>query len=78
MTRDEAITALVERDVARWGEAERKASRQRRDQLSHGLALNALAHYDVDAIDGAIDEALAAEAQRVMTAADRKILREGR
>ena len=73
MTREEAVAALVERDVAKWGEAEREASKRLRGKLSHGLALNALAHYDVDAID----KDLARAAQRVMTAADRRSLRTG-
>lgn len=73
MTRDEAIAKLVDLDVAKWGEEEREASARLHGRLSHGLALNALAHYDVDHID----RALATEARRVMTAADRKALRQG-
>jgi hypothetical protein len=74
MTREEAIAKLVELDVAKWGEGERAAAKRLRSQLTHGLALNALAHYDLDAID----DALATEAQRVMTAADRRVLAAGR
>lgn len=73
MTREAAINALVERDVAKWGEEEREAAARARSKLSHGLALNALAHYDVDAID----RDLASQAKRVMTAADRTSLRKG-
>ena len=73
MTREDAINALVERDVAKWGEEERDASTHLRAKLSHGLALNALAHYDV----GVVDRELAAQAKRVMTAVDRKALRSG-
>lgn len=73
MTRDEAIVALVERDVARWGESERAASQRRRGALSHGRAINALAHYDADQVD----RALAEEARRLMTAQDWRILRSG-
>lgn len=73
MTRDEAIAKLVDLDVAKWGEGERAASQQMRTRLSHGLALNALAHYDLDNID----TELAAEAKRAMTRADWAKLREG-
>ncbi len=73
MTREEAINALIERDVAKWGEHERAASRELRSRLSHGLALNALAHFDVENID----DALAAEAKRIMTEDDRRVLRQG-
>lgn len=73
MTREQAIAALVERDVARWGEAAREASQRMRASLTHGRALNALAHYDPDAVDAV----MAADAQSVMTAADRRALRAG-
>ncbi len=70
-TREQAIDALVERDVARWGESERAASRDLRSVLTHGLALHSLAYGDLDHID----MALAAAAKRVMTPADRRVLR---
>lgn len=73
MTRDEAVNALVERDVTRWGEAERAAAVRVRSALSHGLALNALAYYHLDAIDAQ----LARVAESVMTADDRRVLRSG-
>lgn len=73
MTKDEAIAALVERDVARWGEAEREASRRLRGQLSHGRALNTLAYYDW----AHPDEALAADAALVLTDADYRALEQG-
>lgn len=73
MTREQAIAALVERDVAKWGETERAVSRELRGRLTHGRALNSLAHYDVDHID----HDMAAQAQTVMTAADHRALRQG-
>lgn len=73
LTRDQAIAQLVERDVTKWGDAERESSARLRSKLSHGLAVNALAHYDADRVD----TELAAEARRIMTAADRKTLRKG-
>jgi hypothetical protein len=48
VTREEAIAKLVDLDVAKWGEAERAASQRMRSRLSHGRALNTLAHYDLD------------------------------
>lgn len=73
MTKDEAIARLVELDVAKWGESEREASRRIHAKLSHGLAVNAVAHYDVSNID----KALAAEARRLFTADDKRALRKG-
>ena len=73
MTREQAIAALVERDVAKWGEAERAASERLRGRLSHGRALNSLAHYDVDNID----HELAQAAKSVMTDDDERALRQG-
>lgn len=73
LSREWAIAELVERDVARWGEGEREAAQRMRGRLSHGRALNSLAHYDIDNIDAE----LAREAQRVMTERDRAELRKG-
>lgn len=73
LTREEAISRLVELDVAKWGESEREASRKTHAELSHGLALNTLAHYDPMNIDAP----LAAQAKSVMTNDDRNALRRG-
>ena len=73
MSREEAIAKLVDLDVAKWGEAERAASQRMRSRLSHGRALNTLAHYDLDHIDAALAE----EAKRTMTPADWRELRQG-
>lgn len=73
LTRQEAIAKLVELDVQKWGEQERAASERIRGELSHGLALNALAVFDLDNID----KQMLADAKRVMTAQDRKALRRG-
>lgn len=73
MTREQTIAKLVELDVAKWGEAEREASARLRGALSHGRALNTLAHYDVDHVD----HALALAAVSVMTDDDRRELRDG-
>lgn len=68
MTREQAIDALVERDVARWGEGERGASRRAHAGRTLGRALNALSY---DSHTDTIDETIAAQAQAVMTEADR-------
>jgi hypothetical protein len=73
LTRDTAIAKLVEHDVAKWGEAERVASQRMRSQLSHGRALNTLAHIDLDHID----EDMARDALSVMTTQDHRDLRDG-
>lgn len=71
-----AIDALVELDVQKWGEGERQASRDmhRRNLISYGLALNALARrpeYEYgDLVPHLVDAANAA-----LTAADRAHLR---
>lgn len=44
-----------------------------RGRLSHGLALNALAHYE----PSAVDKKMAAAARKLMTKADLKSLRIG-
>jgi hypothetical protein len=72
-SREEAITNLVELDVAKWGESERAASQAARCQYSHGLAVNALAHYDL----ANIDHRLAKAARQLFTAADKRALRSG-
>lgn len=72
-SREDAIKRLVELDVSKWGEAERAASHRSRSALTHGLALNTLAHYDVDAVDAE----MASDAQAVMTTTDHRILRSG-
>jgi hypothetical protein len=75
MTHQEAIAKLVDLEVVKWGECERAAAQRlnERNYPTIGLVLNRLAYYDLDNID----EALAAEAQRVMTVADRRILKKG-
>lgn len=72
MTRQMAVDALVELDVARWGESEREASRRQRQLLTHGLALNALAYYDIDHIDPEVR----AQAEAAMTDSDWRRLRD--
>lgn len=72
MTREEAVAKLVELDVAKWGESERESSARTNGKMSHGLALNRLAHYDINNVDAS----LAAQAEEVMTSADARVLRD--
>lgn len=74
-TREEAIKALIEGDVAQWGEEERQASSQMNARRSFGLALNELAARAKMA--GLPSKDLAAAAKRELTQEDKKILRSG-
>lgn len=75
-TRDDAIAALIESDVLRWGEAERAASARAHGNRSYGRALNELANRAE--LAGADDAAeLRAAAQRALTSADRDDLYQG-
>lgn len=76
-TRAEAIAAIVERDVARWGEDERNASIELNKGLSYGLALNRLAYYDANEESFVLDAALDAAALAALTPADWRQLAKG-
>lgn len=65
-----AINALVELDVAKWGEGEREASRALHARTTYGLALNTLACRTND-------PTIAKAAKAALTPADRKVLRNG-
>ena len=77
-SREEAIAALVELDVARWGEQEREASRRLHagNLRTYGRALNALARrseYDY----GDAAPHLVAAARAALTDADWAELQQG-
>lgn len=77
-TREAAIDALVNMDVAKWGENEREASRRLHNGNlpTYGLALNSLAHraeYDY----GDLVPELVAAAKKVLTPDDWSELRKG-
>jgi hypothetical protein len=73
-TYDQAITMLVNKYVAKWGENERAASdRLARGLPSAALVLNAVAHFDPEAPD----EALASEARRLFSPDDLRWLKRG-
>lgn len=73
MTREQAIDALVEMDVAKWGEAERDASRKMHADRTRGLALNELANRH-ELADKPIPE-LRKAAKEALTRADHAYLR---
>lgn len=74
-TKAEAIAALVESDVERWGESQRNAAQAMHDKNSFGLALNSLAARAE--LAGRPCDGLYAAAKRVMTAADWRVIRSG-
>jgi hypothetical protein len=82
--RGPAVAALVEADVARWGEQEREASRRSHASRSVGLALNELANradlsgWEAAPIRGADKaKALRTLARMRMTGDDLRDLRQG-
>lgn len=77
-TREAAIAALVELDVAKWGESERQASRQLHEQNcpSYGVALNALAHRPEYHFGDDVPELVAA-ASAALAGDDIAVLRQG-
>jgi hypothetical protein len=74
-TREAAIAALVEQDVAKWGEGEREASQRMHAHRSLGLALNELWARSV--LRDAPDADLKRAAKAALTAVDRAALRQG-
>jgi len=72
-TRESALDRYVSLVVGKWGEGERSAARRQRSGQSHGLIANAVVHFDVDAID----PALSAAVDHLLTPADRADLRRG-
>lgn len=77
-TREEAIAAIVEMDVAKWGEAEREPSRQLNsaNHPTYGLALNSLAHRPEHDF-GVTAPELVAAAKAALTDDDWAVLRRG-
>lgn len=74
-TREQAIAALVESDVLKWGEAERADSQRQHAARSYGLALNELANRAE--LAGQPDTALRAAAARALSDADWRYLHTG-
>ena len=74
-TREAAISALVESDVAKWGESERDASMRAHANRSYGLALNELANRAE--LSDTPDPALRKAARKALSSDDRSTLRSG-
>ena len=74
-TREAAIAALVQGDVARWGPSEREASIAQHSRRSFGRALNELASRAE--LAGDPDPALRAAANAALTESDWDDLRQG-
>lgn len=72
-TREAAIAALVDLDVAKWGEAERAAAQRAHADLTYGLALNKLAHRPEYGFGDDVPELVAA-ARAALTSDDRHLL----
>jgi len=68
MTREQAISALVEQDVAKWGERERAASQRAHSGRSLGRALNELANRAE--LAGQPDRALRDATKAALTSSD--------
>lgn len=74
-TRDEAIAAMVESDVAKWGESERAAAVEMYSARSYGMLMTELASRATLAGDKKTAAALKAAAKGQMTRADRSTIR---
>jgi len=72
-TRDSAVEVYADLAAKKWGESEREAARSQMRDRSHGLVVNAVVHYDVEAID----EELRAASKHLLTDDDVSFLRRG-
>lgn len=77
MTREQALTALVDLDVAKWGEQEREPSRRLHGDKSRGLLINAIVHHQSNGYGDAFDAATKKLAKEQLTSDDRYALRKG-
>lgn len=72
MTKEQALDALVEKEVAKWGESEREPSRRAHKGRTLGDLLNALVYFDPENPDMKYE----ADAKAALTPEDLKDLRE--
>ncbi len=75
-THAQALDAIVELDVQKWGEEEREASRVMRAKQSHALLIVAVATHAAEET-GKVDRVLLNAARAVATSADVAALRVG-
>lgn len=77
MASTQALDALVELDVAKWGEQERDASRRLHASKSRGLLINSIVHHQSNGYGDAFDDAAKKIAAAQLTADDLAALRKG-
>ena len=77
MTAAQALDAVVELDVAQWGEGERVASRQLHAHKSRGLLINSIVHHQHNGYGDAFDAAAKKLASKQLTSDDKAELRKG-
>ena len=77
MTHEEALDALADLEVARWGEQEREASKQLNRGKSRGLLINSIVHHPMNGYGDAIDAAAKKVAKQQLTSDDKAWLRQG-
>lgn len=75
VTPSEALSLLIEADVALWGEDQRDAAARLRAGTSPGRALNALAHHELAAFGADAPADLKRAAKRALTSRDWRALR---
>lgn len=77
MTAAQALDALVELDVAKWGEQEREASRKMHAGKSRGLLINSIVHHQSNDYGDAFDATTKKIAKMQQTSEDKAELRKG-
>jgi len=77
MTQAQALDALVDLDVTKWGEQERTAARGLHASKSRGLLINSIVHHSSNDFGDAFSTAEKKAAKKQLTAADKSELRKG-
>lgn len=77
MTATEALDAMVELDVSKWGETERDASRRMHASKSRGLLINSIVHHQSNDYGDVFDAATRKIAKQQLTSDDKAELRKG-
>ena len=77
MTVAQALDAVVDLDVAKWGESEREASRKLHSGKSRGLLINSIVRHQSNGYGDAFDAATKKLAAAQLTSDDKSELRKG-
>jgi len=77
MTSAQALDALVELEVTKWGEQERAAARRLHGSKSRGLLINSIVHHQCNGYGDAFDAAVKKIAKLQLTSDDKAELRKG-